>query len=115
MATNKRRINGRFLNVVCTAPATPSSGDPVLFGEIPGVAVTDEDANGNTSIDTGGVYNLSVKGADDGGDAAIAAGDILYYDAGEINADAVNGTRYGYALAAVNSGATTTIEVKIGY
>jgi len=48
----------------------------------------------------------------------LAAGDILYYEAGQtppINKDATNGVRFGYALAAVSSGATTTIAVKIGY
>lgn len=115
MATNRALINGRYLHEAATAPAAPDSGDPVLLGQIPGVAVQDEEADGDTSIDTGGVYNLDVVGEDDGGNAAIAAGDIVYYDAGEINVDAVNGTRYGYALDAVDAGATTNIRVKIGY
>lgn len=115
MAKNRKFANGRQLSVVCTAPATPASGDPVLFGERPGVALEDEASDGSTSVDFGGVYALPVKGADGAGNAAVAAGDIVYYDGGEINVDATNGTRFGYAMAAVVSGATTTIDVIVGY
>lgn len=115
MATNQEFADGRKLSVAVTAPATPASGDPVLFGQRPGVALTDEDANGDTSVDFGGVYNLTVDGQDDLGAAAIAAGDILYYDGGQINADAVNGVRFGYAMDPVGSGQTLTIRVIIGY
>jgi hypothetical protein len=47
--------------------------------------------------------------------AAVSVGDILYYDSGVINKDSSNGVRFGYALGAVESGATTSILVKIGY
>ena len=116
MATNLKKDDARYLSeVAATAPATASSGDPVVVGQIPGVALTDEgeggNASGNITVDTAGIYTLSVVGAAD----AIAAGDIVYYDGDELNDDSSNGTRFGYALGAVGSGATASIDVKIGY
>jgi hypothetical protein len=79
---------------------------------------TDQDAGDNSaSVDFGGVYDLSVKGIDGGGNSAVAAGDILYYtdaDSPPISKKAT-GVRFGYALEAVGSGATATIEVAVGY
>lgn len=110
------------LFVVCSAPTTPASGDPVLFGQIPGVALTAEDGNGYTLIATNGVFNLPVTGANSGGNAAVADGAIIYANA-STGALSINsgGVRYGYAAVGsgannvVASGATTTIPVKIGY
>lgn len=119
MATNLYKDQARYLTGAATNPTTPVSGDAVLLGQIPGVALTGEGEGGNAAgeitIDTGGVYNLSVNGTDDAGNAAVAIGDILYKDAGLITKDAVNGVRFGYALGVVSSGATTIIPVKVGY
>lgn len=116
MAKNRIFANKNRLSVACTDPATPKSGDPVLFGQRPGVALTDEDTNGNTSVQFDGVFNLSVKGTN-GSNAAIAAGDILYYVAANTPklSTTTTGVRFGYAMAAVTSGATSTIAVAIGY
>lgn len=118
MATNRVYEHGTQFAAVCSAPTTPASGDPVLVGQIPGVALIDEEADGTTTIQTDGVFELSVKGENASGNNAVAVGDILYYEAGQtppINKDATNGVRFGYALEAVTSGATATIRVKIGY
>jgi predicted RecA/RadA family phage recombinase len=122
MATNLYMNDGRYITGAATQPATPVSGDPVLLGQIPGVALTDEAEGGNASgqitIDTGGVYNLSVEGVNNGGNSAVAIGDIIYYEAGEdppLNKDATSGVRFGYALGTVGSGQTATIPVKVGY
>lgn len=114
MATNIVYELGTQLRVICTAPATPTSGAPVLVGQLPGVALTAEDADGYTTVKFDGVADLPVKG-ETTTNVAVAAGDILYYDSGVINKDSSNGVRFGYALEAVSSGATTTIKVKIGY
>jgi len=85
-----------------------TAGDPVLVGELPGVAVTDYDAaDGKAEVMTEGVFNLTVKGA--GG--AIVLGEIVYYDGGDINDDSTNGTKFGKALTAVGSGASPTVPV----
>lgn len=122
MATNLYMDERRYIKGAATAPATPVSGDPVLLGQIPGVALTDEGEGGNASgeitIDTAGVYDLSVKGENAGGNSAVAIGDIIYYEAGQtppLNKDATNGVRFGYALGTVGSGLTATIPVRIGY
>lgn len=122
MATNQVFDQADQLSVPCTQPATPVSGDPVLFGQRPGVALTDEGDGGNIATETtvkfSGVYEFSVKG-ETTTDNAIAAGAILYYDAAatphKLNADASNGVRFGYAMDAVGSGVTATIRVIIGY
>jgi len=119
MAKNMVFADGTKLSVVCSLPATPKSGDPVLIGQIPAVAVTDERTDGTTSVDTEGVWLLAVEGKDAANaNIAVAAGDILYYDTAntvKLNKDGTNGVRFGYALAAVTSGATATIRVKLGY
>ncbi len=118
MAKNTYYMWTESLPLVCTSPATPQSGDPVVAGQIPGVALTAEDTNGVTTVAVNGAFNLSVKGENNAGNSAVAVGDILYYEAGQtppVNKDGTAGIRFGYALAAVASGATTTIPVKIGY
>lgn len=115
MATNQKRLDGRYINGAVASGTI--SGDPTVIGQIPGVAQTDRDSDGNATLDTAGTYNLSVKGIDGGGNVAVAPGDILYHtqaDTPKVSKKAT-GVRFGYALAAVVSGATTTIEVKIGY
>lgn len=117
MATNEIFDDGKNLSLVCTDPATPTSGAPVRVGELPGVAQTAERTDGTTSVQTEGVFTLSVKGVDGAGNSAVAVGDVLYY----VDADTPKlskktaGHRFGYALEAVNSGATSTIRVKLGY
>jgi len=118
MATNFIKPGDRHHGAF-TAPATPTSGDPGLVGQIPAVALTDEGAGGNDSGEVTyameGIFDCPVTGADDAGNAAIAVGDIIYYDSTALNVDAANGVRWGYALEVVASGATTTIKVKVGY
>lgn len=123
MAINKVFDEGEQLSLICTDPATPASGGPVVCGQIPGVALTDERADGTTSVDTEGVFLLSVKGIDGSGNSAVAAGDIIYYVAADTPklSKKATGVRYGYAVPAgtnagtVTSGATATIPVKLGY
>lgn len=122
MATNMIQTVADTIVAACTAPATPASGDPVLLGSIPGVALTDEGEGGNaateTTVQRTGVFDLSVKAENNSGNVAVAAGDILYYDAAatvKINKDVTNGVRFGYALEAIDSGTTDTIRVLLGY
>lgn len=118
MASNIVREPGYSLSVVCSAPTTPASGDPVRFGSLTGVALTDEAAGGNatgyTSVYFGPcVVDVSVKGIDGSGNSAVAAGDALFY----VDADSPPlskksaGYFFGYALETVGSGQTGTIQV----
>lgn len=121
MATNRVIADPQVLSVVCSNPTTPASGDPVRFGGLCGVALTDEAEGGNptgyTSVDFGpAVYDLSVKGVDDDGNSAVAIGDHIFY----VDADTpklskkTSGYYFGIALEAVISAATTTIKVLMG-
>lgn len=115
MAKNLVLDKADVLNVTLAAVL---SGDPVMVGQVPGVALTDTDADGKVRVKVSGVFTLSVKGENNAGNVAVAVGDILYHEAAttpKINKDNVAGLRFGYALQAVTSGATTTIQVKVGY
>jgi len=120
MADNRVYENGRKLSVICSHPASPSSGQPVRIGQITGVALVDERAGGDTSVDFGpAVYDLSVEGIDDNGNAAVSAGDQLFYVDADIDdgsgflSKKASGYFFGFALEAVDSGSTTTIKVMV--
>jgi hypothetical protein len=116
MATNQKRIDGRHIRVTPTNGAA-LSGAPGRYGQRGGVAEVDLGTDGKTTMDFDGVYALSVKGIDGSGNAAVAEGDILYYvdaDTPKLSKKAT-GVRFGYAHGTVASGATATIDVKIGY
>lgn len=131
MAKNRVRINGRFLTLNVSAVNGSGvgdlvkSGDPVVVGQIPGVAEIDEVTDaaqgtvGTATVDTQGVYDLPVFGHDGTANAAIAPGDIVVWDnaAGtlEKSPGSAGSVRFGYAYGAVTGGATTTIPVKLGY
>lgn len=123
MAKNRNFADGDQLSLAPTsAPGTTAlSGDPVIVGQIPGVALkdaTDTVANSGTApIQFDGVYTLSVKAIDGGGNSAVAVGDILYYVAADTPrlSKKNTGVRFGYALEAISSGATQSIKVKVGY
>jgi len=114
MAKNIVYQPGYEYPVVVTDPATPNSGDPVRFGSLTGLALLDEGEGGvgvtETMCNFGPfIAEIPVKGEA----GAISVGDALFYDDGisAVNNDATNGHFYGFAMAAVNNGATTTIKV----
>ncbi len=117
MSTNQVYDEARKLSLAVTDPVAPASGDPVLVGQIPGVALTAARADGTTTIDTAGVYNLTVNAVDGVGNSAVAVGDILYYTAADVIKLAKKnaGVRFGYALDALAAGANGVIRVKVGY
>lgn len=93
------------------------SGDPVVVGLMPGVALQDrgEDTSGEATVKMRGAFDLSVKGVNEAGNVAIGVGDPIYFTSGDtpkLNAKPT-GKFFGYALEAVESGATTTIKVRI--
>lgn len=114
MAQNMIQAQGDIVDV---AIASKSSGDPGVKGQIPGVCLNDTDGDGKVRLQTNGVFDLSVKGVDGSGNAAVAIGDIIYYTDGDtpkLNKK-TTGVRFGYALEAVSSGGTDTIRVRLGY
>lgn len=121
MATNEVIAPTKHRSLVCSDPTTPAAGDPVVCGQIPGVALraeyTDGPLSGETTVALDGVFNLSVKGVDGSGNSAVAKGDILYYVAADTPklSKKATGVRFGYAAATVGSSSTATIAVEIGY
>lgn len=118
MATNILKEPGYTLSVVCSNPTTPVANDPVRFGEMTGVALTDEGEGQNdatkTSVYFGPcVVDMSVKGVDGSGNSAVAVGDSIFYvdaDTPKLSKKA-SGYFFGFAGETVSSGATATIEV----
>jgi hypothetical protein len=114
MATNRKFHSARVLTVTVASPT--ASGDPVVVGDMGGgVALTDWKADtGKATVDFGGVYDLSVKGVNAAGNVAVAEGDALYYVAGDtpVLSKKSGGTFFGYAMEAIDSGATATIMVR---
>jgi predicted RecA/RadA family phage recombinase len=117
MAKNTVYMWGKSRSLVCTDPATPASGDPVLCGQIPGVALINKSTTDNlTTFACDGAFSLSVKGVDGGGNSAVAVGDAIYYvtaDTPKLSKKAT-GVLFGYALGTVGSGSTATITVDVG-
>jgi hypothetical protein len=118
MAKNIVYESGYQQSVVCSDPATPVSGDPVRYGNLTGIALTDEGDGGNSATETTVnfgpfVAELSVKGVDGSGNSAVAVGDGLWY----VDADTPKlskktaGYFYGFAMEVVGSGLTATIKV----
>jgi len=117
MAENIVHENGDQLFRKVSLPASGAkSGDPVLVGQKPGVALIDQDADGNATVKFNGSASLPVKGTT-GSDSAVAVGDILYYVSANTPklSKTTSGVRFGYAAETVGSGATATITVDIGY
>ena len=123
MATNIVRIDTSPSHqnaYTVSHPASPVSGDPVLIGTaITGIALTSEGEGQNiatqTSCHTGSfVARFSVAGQGVAAPAAIPQYGRVYYDQAAtpvLNADSTNGVFFGFALQAVGSGLTATIEV----
>jgi predicted RecA/RadA family phage recombinase len=91
------------------------SGDAfVVGGYLPCVLLTDAGTASpyNATVQTEGVFDLSVKGEDGSGNAAVAVGDMLYWTDKDtaLNKDSSEDP-FGIALEAVGSGETDTINV----
>jgi predicted RecA/RadA family phage recombinase len=111
MAKNMIQKEGKYISL---SIASKLSGDPALVGNITGVCLTDTDSAGKVSLDLGpAVYDLSVAAIDGSGNSAVGIGDKLYYvqtDTPKLNKK-TTGTFFGYALEAITSGSTDTINV----
>lgn len=108
-------------SVVCSNPAEPDTGDPVRWGAVTGIALTDEGDGGNAATETTvkfGVFVVENILVDDNESTGIAVGDKLYYQdtatgtpTTHINNSSSTGVLFGMALGVVASDATTAINV----
>ena len=116
MATNYKQP-GDVLDVTFTSTAN-AAGDPVVVGQIAGVCLNDNASSASGAVNqvaTKGVFDLSVKGIDGGGNSAVAYGDAIYFVSGDTPklSKKATGVLFGYACGTVSSGATATISVKL--
>ena len=113
--------NGR-LSVPCTDPALPTSGSPVRYGVMTGVAVTDEAADGNAALNTTVDFSMNVWNmlVDDDAGTGIAVGAAIYYHdtaTGAPTTSHLNNVAtamdayFGIALGTVAGNGTTIIPV----
>lgn len=112
MAKNRTLARGK--NLYLPVAEGTVSGSPVASGQIPGVALFDRDGNLSSEVQRDGTFRCSVKGENGSGNSAVAVGDILYIAEGKLTKIAT-GVRWGYALEAITSGSTKTIECAVGY
>jgi hypothetical protein len=112
MATNIVFEPGYNLSVVVTYPTSPVSGGVCLYGNLTGLAMTDENATTlETSVNFGPwVTDLSVVDSNTGG---IAKGDSLFASQATpvVVSNDSTGVFLGYANETVSDGETATIEV----
>ena len=119
---------GRHLSIeesLITHPSHPAdgwvdAGDPIIVGErIVGVALLSALANTDfISIDTEGIWFLSVVSSDDGGNVAVAAGDEIFINTTSCILSKITNIAtqipFGYALGAgANDGAAHIVAVKV--
>ena len=104
MATNMVHTPGNQLQLPL---AGAESNDPAVIGQLPGVCLTDTDADGNVTFKTDGVFRLLITGA-------ITLGAIVYATTAvpAVLSTTNTGVRFGYALEA---GTDEEINIKIGY
>lgn len=89
-------------------PEGTKSGDAVIVGDLPGVAATDRDADGNATVWMRGAYDLSVTGA------VTQIGAPIYIPAagGNLSVTADGNKLFGHALA-TKTAAAAVITVKL--
>jgi len=117
MATNMVYKNEDQIPITLTSASWPTatagadSGDAVVLGQITGVALVDSES-AKLVIRRKGVFDLEVTATDNSGNSAVAPGDALYIDSsnGTINKNSTK-VLFGYALEAIDSGDTATIQV----
>ena len=106
-------------SVVVSNPTTPSSGDPVRFGSLTGMAITDEGDGGNAATYTTVNFGQFIADlvVDDTSGSGIAVGAAVFYDdtatgspVSNLNDDST-ASFFGFALEAVGNNATTRINV----
>jgi hypothetical protein len=116
MAKIRKFAQGRQLYLPVVSGAV--SGDVVNPGGLLcGVALTDRDSAGNATVDFGGVYTVTAKGVNGGGNSAVAVGDAIYFNSGatpKVNKDN-GGVFLGYAVSTLGSGSTGSLDVLLSH
>ena len=96
-------------NLTIPAPATVTSGAPIIAGEIVGIALGDAASGASVDVATSGVFELQKGAADD-----MGLGDVIYWDSSEglATITATDNTKLGVAVAAAGTG-TGAVRVRL--
>lgn len=105
MATNEVYKYGN--SIPLPVPDGTVSGDPVVVGQLTGVAQTDRDADGNATVALIGAYNVPVVGA-----IAAVGAPVYITSASDATATATGNQLLGHALATKGTG-TGVIPVRL--
>jgi hypothetical protein len=111
MAINITEEPGYQRDVVVSYPASPVSGGVCLYGNLAGIALTDERTDGGTTVDFGPfVVDISVTDSETGG---IAKGDSIFASQATpiVMSNDSTGVFFGYADEVISDGETDTIKV----
>jgi len=104
-------VREKATHLALPVPDGTESGDPLVIGDLPCVAVTDQDewTEGEASVQTDGSFRLLVGVATDVGD------EIFWHDGSPdtLNKTSSGGKHFGYALE--EQSGSGEIEVKVGY
>jgi hypothetical protein len=118
MAMNRRLKEANSIPNVAV-PVGTVDGDPLVLGlatgMVPAVADGDRNADGVTTANLQGSYDLTVKAIDAGGNSAVAVWDAIYFvdaDTPKLSKKAT-GVLFGFAMSTLLAGATGTVEVKL--
>ena len=125
MAANK--AIERAVSISFPVPSGVDTGDPVLVGDMPGVAETSRSSDGSATISFEGAYWLSVLASDGASPisgVALKPGDKVYADGGSTDSGTnvttgfvidVDDSKplFGYVLDDVASGQTGTVRVRL--
>jgi predicted RecA/RadA family phage recombinase len=115
MARNRKFAEGNQLAVAITSPAAAAAGDPVLVGNLAGVALEPTRAvDGLTAVQFDGVYNLPVANACAVGNLIAGAPGSPVVLTAYANAAAVPGGSIVFGVALAAQAAAGTIAVRLG-
>jgi len=104
---------GEVLDIKNTGVTALTGGSPYCVGNIPVVIAADIQPGATGAGDRSGLFSLTVKGIDAGGNVPVIKGDKIYYSSGDtpVLTRKNTGVLYGYAYGDVPTGATATIPV----
>jgi len=111
----KNRAYSQGANLSLPVPEGVVSGQALVVGQIPCVALINRREDGTCELATRGVYEFEVEAKNKAGNVAVEVGDKLYLKGGVLGKNNEEGVYYGYALETIASGAKTKILVKVGY